>query len=36
MLNEDVVKGETVELGVRRKYESYKSVVGARWVPGII
>ncbi|KAI5241501.1 hypothetical protein E4T42_07984 [Aureobasidium subglaciale] len=36
MLNEDVVKGETVELGVRRKYESYKSVVGARWIPGII
>lgn len=36
MLNEDVVKGETVELGVRRKYESYKSVVGARWIPGVI
>jgi len=36
MLNEDVVKGTAVELGVRRKYESYKSVVGARWIPGII
>jgi len=36
MLNEDIVKGENVELGVRRKYESYKSVVGARWIPGII
>jgi protein-S-isoprenylcysteine O-methyltransferase Ste14 len=36
MLNEDVVKGQSVELGVRRRYESYKSVVGARWIPGII
>jgi protein-S-isoprenylcysteine O-methyltransferase Ste14 len=36
MLNEDVVNGETVDLGIRRKYESYKSVVGARWIPGVI
>lgn len=36
LLNKYVVEGETTELGIRRKYESYKSVVGARWIPGVV